>query len=223
MEGTNSNKGGQNNRRFIKNRRDNSSFNPPARHQEHSPNSQVGKINSVKPRYSSVDQNKASPTKPEIVALKQDDGNEQEIKSNFKKKDFHGVKDGQFHAHHAQKENKNYVKYEDRRFRTNTRHYKPASRNQFKQHETQRNEGSSPRKLPNRTETVLLKKNDNGSNVNTKPKPAVHVQPLPQVAEKTAVQRTVEQTLTTRDPREPTSNEAVIQTYQNERCVTLNV
>jgi hypothetical protein len=175
MEGTKINKGPrENNRRFLKNRREDNSFQP--NQPENTLTSQAGKINSVKPRYSS-------------------DGNKRENKNNFRGKDgnFHGGKDGQPHVHQPQKENRSDVKrdHERRKFNfpkenANTRHFKPASRNQSRGSETPTNDETRTRKQLNKNERVVLKRSDN-ANASLTPqhfKPAVHVQPLQQVPEK---------------------------------------
>ncbi|XP_028405520.1 uncharacterized protein LOC114528122 [Dendronephthya gigantea] len=208
MEETKVNKGPQgNNRRFVnKNRRDPKSIN------HHHDNSQGGKVNSVKPRYSSLDHTKHLDMKPEMVVIKQD--NKSDNKINFKGKDssFHGGKDD--HVQHTQKEHRSNMKYEDRRKynypkeRQNTRNFKP--RNQSRGNEVPTNDETKLQKGPLKNESVLLKRNEN-TNMTSTPqhlKPAVHVQPLQQVPEKANTHSTVEQ------------NPNNIQTYDSSIQVT---
>ena len=210
MEGTKMNKGPPgNNRRFLKNRREENSFNQPI-HPENMMTSQGGKINSVKPRYSS-------------------DGNKQESKSNFNGKDgnFHGGKNGQIH--HPQKENRSDVKrdhHDRRKFQSypkenaNTRNFRPTTRNQSKGSEAPTNDEIRTRKQLNKSEKVVLKRNDN-ANMSLTPqhlKPAVHVQPLQQVPEKPDA--TVQQNstaLNTTDSSVCTSNQAGVERCQDVR------
>lgn len=193
MEDTKVNKGPQgNNRRFVnKNRRDDKSFN-----HHHDLSSQGEKVNSVKPRYSSLDHSKHLDMKPGMVVTKQDNKSD---KVNCKGKDgsFHGGKD--YHDQHSQKDYRSNIKYEDRRKynypkeRQNTRNFKP--RNQNRGNEVPPNNETKLRKAPNKNESVLLKRNEN-ANMTSIPqhlKPAVHVQPLQQVPEKTDSHSTIEQ------------------------------
>ena len=195
-----------NNRRFLKSRREDNSFNQHI-HPENMLTSQGGKINSVKPRHSS-------------------DGNKQESKSNIKGKDgnFHGGKDGQIHVHHPQKENRSDAKrdHDRRKFQSfskesaNTRNFKPTTRNQSKGSEAPTNDEIRTRKQLNKNEKVVLKRSDN-ANMSLTPqhlKPAVHVQPLQQVPEKPdAIVQQNSTVLHTTDSNVCTVNQAGV-----ERC-----
>ena len=229
MEGTKINKGPQgNNCRFVRNRREDNSFNQPVR-QDNTLTSQGGKINSVKPRYSSADHE----MKPGMELKQDHDGNKQESKTNFKEKDghFHGRKDGQIHV--PQKENRSDVKHDhDRRKfnfpkeKANTRNFRPTSRNQGKGNEAPGNDETRTRKQQNKNGRVVLKRNDN-ANMSSTPqhlKPAVHVQPLQQVPEKNDVRPTVGQNaLQTPDSRLRTSSQAGAEGCQDVRYYLFSI
>ena len=225
MEGTKTYKGSQgNNRRFVRNRRDDNLQNHP----KNTPSFQGGKINSVKPQYSSADHTKHLEEKSETVAQKQDDGSKQESKSNLKRKDgnVHGERNGQHQ--HAQKANRSNVKNDDRRKfnfpkeKANARQFKPTQRHQNKGNELLPvNDETRTRTQENKNENAVLKRSDN-TNMSSTPqhlKPAVHVQPLQQVPE-TATRHTVEKnssTLQTNDSGVHASNEASAERCQDVR------
>lgn len=206
MEEEKYSKGSQgNNRRFVRNTKEDNSFNQPV-HQENDTSSQGGKVNSVNPRYSSAERAKHVEMKPGMVVIntkQNQDGNRNESKGNFKSKDGH------FRGQHTQKDHRSNFKHDDRRKfsfpkeKTN-RYNKPTGRNQSKGNEKSSvpsNEETLPRKQPykNDSGSVALKRSENintGTHSTTQYlKPAVHVQPLQQVPEKTGpgVRSAVEQ------------------------------
>ena len=216
MEGAKINKGPPgNNHKFVRNRRDDSSYNHPS-YQDSAIASQRGKVSSVKPR--SVDHTKHVDTKPGVGSEKQNDGNKQEHRSNFKGRDDQ--------RQYGQKENRSNLKHDDRRKfnfskeKTNARHFKQTSRNQSKGNEVTANNEMKMRRQPNKTESGVLKRNDN-PNITSTPqhlKPAVHVQPLQQVPGNTRA--TVEQnsnTVQTNDSSSGTSTQGNAEELQGIR------
>ena len=226
MEGTKINKGPQgNNRRFVRNRKDDNPCNPV--HPKNTPAVQAGKINSVKPQYSSAEHTKRLEVKSEMVVQQQDDGTKQESRTNFKRKggNFHGERNGQYQ--NAQKANRSNVRNDDRRKfnfpkeKANTRQFKPTQRHQSKGNEVlPANNETRTASQENKIESAVLKRSDN-TNISSTPqhlKPAVHVQPLQQLPE-TGTRHTVEKsnTLQTNDSAVHMSNQANVDRCQDAR------